>query len=151
MINKDTISAQALHIELKEMFEFGATTYAKCSEAIRSKYKMGAERFSKQYKEAHQEWSDSKKATQDKVISTTTENGLISGILSKQEGLQILSEIARGEKKVVDGNIIVPSPTDRRGAVIDLAKIEGWMAPTKTDVTTNGDNINNVYVVEYTE
>lgn len=113
------------------MFEAGDTTYAKCSEVIRSKYKMGAERFTKQYKEAHSEWSEAKKATQDKVIQAADIERLNSSIMTKQEGLLILSEIARGEKREVDGNIIVPSPTDRRGAVIDMAKIEGWIAPVK--------------------
>lgn len=139
MGNKSTISAEALHIELKELFELGDTTYAKCSEVIRSKYKMGAERFTKQYKEAHLEWSESKKATQDKVIQAADEARLNSAIMSKDEGLLILSEIARGEHRKVDGNIIVPSPTDRRGAVIDMAKIEGWIAPTKVaDVNPDG-------------
>ena len=126
------------------MFELGDTTYAKCSEVIRSKYKMGADRFTKQYKEAHSEWAESKKATQDKVIHDADEKRLNSAILNKEEGLKILTEIARGVEKIVSGNLIVPSPTDRRGAVIDMAKIEGWISPTKTDITTGGDKINSV-------
>lgn len=135
MQERTTISAEALHIELKEMFENSITTYAKCSEVIRSKYKMGAERFTKQYNEAHLEWSNSKKETQDKVIQAKDIERLEMAILEKNEGLQILTSIARGEAKIIEGNIIAPSPTDRRGAVLDIAKIEGWLAPLKVSET----------------
>jgi hypothetical protein len=144
MQEKITISAESLNLELKELFEGQITTYAKCSEVIRSKYKMGAERFTKQYNEAHREWVESKKATQDKVIQEADIERLNSAILTKEEGMKILTEIARGEKKEVDGNIIVPSPTDRRGAVIDMAKLEGWIAPTKQEVKHEGLDIKNI-------
>lgn len=135
MQERITISAEALHIELKEMFESNITTYAKCSEVIRSKYKMGAERFTKQYNEAHSDWSQAKQVTQDKVIQAKDIERLESGILDKEEGLQILTSIARGETQIAEGNIIAPSPSDRRGAVLDIAKIEGWIAPLKVAET----------------
>jgi hypothetical protein len=60
-------------------------------------------------------------------------------ILSKHDALEILTEIAQGKVKKVEGTLIIPSPSDRKGAIESIAKIEGWNAPTKseTDVTIN--------------
>lgn len=131
MSEKKKISYESLNILLKEMFESGDTTYAKCSEVIRSSYAMGAERFTKQYKEAHSEWCNLKKEVQDKVIIENDTDRLELSIISKNEALVILSSIAKGNKKEVDGNIIVPSPKDQCGAIAEMSRIQGWLAPTK--------------------
>lgn len=125
------ISYEDLNIKLKELFESGITTYLECQGAIRSKYQLGNDRYAKQYKEAHKEWSELKKVIQDKVIQANDAERLNLAILSKNEALQILTEIAKGVKVEVDGNIIVPSPKDRCGAIAEMSRIEGWNAPTK--------------------
>jgi len=56
-------------------------------------------------------------------------------ILSKYEAMGILSEIAIGKPKKVQGTIIIPTGAERRGAIETLAKIEGWNAATETKVT----------------
>jgi hypothetical protein len=56
-------------------------------------------------------------------------------ILSKHDALEILTEIAQGKVKKVEGTLIIPSPSDRKGAIESIAKIEGWNAPTKSENT----------------
>ena len=125
------ISYEDLNIKLKELFESGTTTYLECQGVIRSSYQLGNDRYAKQYKEAHKEWSDLKKSTQKEVIVANDIDRLEKAILSKNEALQILTEIAKGTKTEVDGNIIVPSPKDRCGAIAEMSRIEGWNAPSK--------------------
>lgn len=145
MTHKSSISEESLNIELKAIFESGETTYAKCSEVIRSKYKMGAERFTKAYHLAHTEWSELKKKAQSKVIDESETQRLKTAIIDKNEALEILSRQARGEKREVDGNIIVPSPSDVRGSIETIAKMEGWIAPTKSEVAITDKTINVTY------
>ena len=128
------ISYENFNIELKELFEGGSTTFGNLWELVSTKYKIGKARFAKQYKEAHSEWVELKRAVQEDVIQATTSDRLNSAIMQKDEALSILSEIARGKEEEVGGNIIVPSPSDRRGAVMDMATIQGWKAPTKQEV-----------------
>lgn len=56
-------------------------------------------------------------------------------ILSKHQALEILTEIAVGKPKKVEGQIVMPSANERRGAIETMAKIEGWEAPKKTENT----------------
>jgi len=133
---KTKISYEGLDLELKLLFESGVTTYAKCSEVIRSKYSMGADRFTKQYKESHAEWANKKKETHDKVVSDKDEDRLKKAIITKERALQVLSEIAEGKEREVKGNIIVPSPKDQCAAIETVARIEGWVI-NKSEVKVN--------------
>ena len=49
--------------------------------------------------------------------------------------MEILTEIAQGKAKKIDGKIIMPSFTDRKGAIETLGKFDGWIAPTETKLT----------------
>jgi len=61
-------------------------------------------------------------------------------ILSKHDALEILTEIAQGKVKKVEVTVIIRSPSDRKGAIESIAKIEGWNAPTKSEnINTNID------------
>lgn len=55
-------------------------------------------------------------------------------ILTKLEAMEILTEIAEGKAKKIDGKIIIPSFTDRSRAIETLGKFDGWNAPTETNV-----------------
>lgn len=56
-------------------------------------------------------------------------------ILTKHQALEILTEIAQGKAKKVEGQIIMPSPNERKGAIETMMKMEGWTAPIKTENT----------------
>lgn len=63
-------------------------------------------------------------------------------ILQKHEALEILTEIAIGKPKKVEGQIIMPSANERRGAIETMAKLEGWEATKKIDHTITTPIIN---------
>lgn len=140
MENKVSISYKDLEIKLIELFEEGVTTYAKCSEVIRSKYKMGAERFTKQYTETHSNWAKLKKEAISESICAKDKDRLETSIMKKERALEILTEIAEGKTRVESDEIIVPSDKDRIGAISELAKYQGWHAPTKTANTDSSGN-----------
>lgn len=52
-------------------------------------------------------------------------------ILQKHEALEILTEIAIGKPKRVEGQVIMPTANERRGAIETMAKLEGWEASKK--------------------
>jgi hypothetical protein len=58
-----------------------------------------------------------------------------SDILSKEEAMVILTEIAKGGAKDVGDKTIIPNPADRKSAIEVLAKLNGWEAPKKTETT----------------
>jgi len=74
--------------------------------------------------------------------NTKTELGIVEeqsvakrNILTKLEAMEILTEIAQGKAKKIDGKIIMPSFAERKGAIETLGKFDGWIAPTETKVT----------------
>jgi hypothetical protein len=58
-----------------------------------------------------------------------------SDILSKEEAMAILTEIAKGGAKDVGDKTIIPNPAERKSAIEVLAKLNGWEAPKKTETT----------------
>ena len=73
-------------------------------------------------------------AKTEQTIATEKE-AVRKAILQKHEALEILTEIAVGKPKKVEGQIVMPSANERRGAIETMAKIEGWEAPKKTENT----------------
>lgn len=138
-----SISIELLNFELKELFESGLTTNTECWGVIKSKYRIGTTRFGKEYNVAKKEWAEAKKNLQIKVIAEKDTERLEMAIIGKNEGLQILSKIARGEIREVEGNIIVPSATDIRGAVLDIAKIQGWIVLKTANTDAEGNTAQN--------
>ncbi len=72
-------------------------------------------------------------------------------ILTKIQALEILSEIAQGKdissNDNTKENTNESKPQDRIKAIDQIAKIEGWNAPQKTDLTTNGKELNTTIIV----
>lgn len=64
-------------------------------------------------------------------------------ILSKHERLEIASKIAKGESWKVGKTVMIPNGSDRLKALDYLAKVDGDYMATKTDITTQGEKINN--------
>lgn len=57
-------------------------------------------------------------------------------ILSKNDGLEILTEIAQGKAKKVEGEIFMPSFNERTNAIKTIASLEGWEAPKQIEDVT---------------
>ncbi len=55
-------------------------------------------------------------------------------ILSKHQALEILTEIAEGKPKKVEGQIVMPSFNERTTAIKTMASFEGWEAAKEQKV-----------------
>ena len=81
------------------------------------------------------------------IVIATEKEAVKRAILDKHEVLEILSEIALGRPKKIEGQIILPSANERRAAIETMAKFQGWFAPTKLDHTSNGKEITNKVII----
>jgi hypothetical protein len=115
-----------------EMFSDYLVEFGKISEVT----------FNIDWKKANATHSEYRESIKNKIIDASAKEEIKvikRNILTKHDALEILTEIAQGKVKKVEGTLIIPSPSDRKGAIESIAKIEGWNAPTKseTDVTIN--------------
>ena len=106
-----------------------------------SKFKLSEPTFVKYWKLANETYLEQRNAINEAKLedSIKTEKEAVKrNILTKNDALEILTEIAQGKVKKVEGTLIIPSPSDRKGAIESIAKIEGWNAPTKSEnINTN--------------
>ena len=103
-----------------------------------SKFELTEQTFVRYWKKANESHKQQRELINNAKIDTTiaTEKEAVKkAILSKHEALEILTEIAVGKPKKVEGQIVMPSANERRGAIETMAKIEGWEAPKKTENT----------------
>lgn len=103
-----------------------------------SKFELSEQTFVRYWKQANESHKEQRNlinnAKTEQTIATEKES-VKKAILQKHEALEILTEIAIGKPKKVEGQIIMPSANERRGAIETMAKIEGWEAPKKTENT----------------
>ena len=103
-----------------------------------SKFELTEQTFVRYWKQANENHKEQRElinnAKTEQTIETEKE-AVKKAILQKHEALEILTEIARGKAKKIDGQIIMPSPNERKGAIETMAKLEGWEAPKKTENT----------------
>jgi hypothetical protein len=95
--------------------------------------------FNIDWKKANATHSEYRESIKNKIIDASAKEEIKAvkrNILSKHDALEILTEIAQGKVKKVEGTLIIPSPSDRKGAIESIAKIEGWNAPNKLDIST---------------
>ena len=103
-----------------------------------SKFQLTEKTFCIYWKTANTQHSE-RLNERNKVIeeerTALAKETLKKDILTKHRALEILTEIAVGKPKKVEGQIVMPSANERRGAIETMAKIEGWEAPKKTENT----------------
>lgn len=103
-----------------------------------SKFELSEQTFVRYWKQANESHKEQRNlinnAKTEQTIATEKES-VKKAILQKHEALEILTEIAIGKPKKVEGQIVMPSANERRGAIETMAKIEGWEAPKKTENT----------------
>ena len=83
----------------------------------------------------------------EKVQDDAKIMSLQSAILTRNESLEILSKISKGNVRKVGEDVIIPSDADRTRAIQQLSKMQGWETE-RVDVTTNGRDINSNSVTE---
>jgi len=78
----------------------------------------------------------------EEVLVANAREAVKKAILNREECLEILSSIAKGSARKVKAHdqVLIPSDNERTGAIKQLSKMEGWDAPTKTELAgTNGE------------
>jgi hypothetical protein len=112
------------------------------------KNKRTVERYIKQAREHNRIRLQEQERIKDEVLAEQIKEAFKRDILSKTEALEILSKIAKGgareipvktilkdgEKKYVEWELHYPSDGERKQAITQLAKMEGWEVPQKIDV-----------------
>lgn len=142
---------------LSEM-DFGAS-YTECMQLCATKWNLPKGTFVRYWKEASESYLAANlkdKQVQAEVREQAVRLRALEAIMSKEERMQVLTQIARGEIPLVkhivvslgdnQGSVIkerevVPTWRDRRDAVAELNKMEGDYAPLKKDITSNGESI----------
>ena len=96
--------------------------------------------FSRHWKKAVEIQREQRKKINDKIFRKTVRhemNRLNESIIKKDEALEILSKLAKGEAWKVGDNIIAPSASERISAIKQMSLMEGWDVPTDKNTTNN--------------
>jgi len=93
----------------------------------------------KEYNKSRLDRTEKIKAnTEDEEIKKAAK----SNILSRSKSLEILSKIAEGSARKIGDELEIPTDGDRIRAIQQLAKMEGWEAPEKKEITgKDGTNL----------
>jgi len=144
--------------EILSEMDFGIT-YTECMQLNHSKWKLTEGTFVRYWKTASEMYlraNERDKQVQAEVREQVIKNRALNAIMSKEERMEILTKIGRGEIPLVkhivvslgdnQGSVIkerevVPTWRDRRDAVAELNKMEGDYAPLRKDITSNGESI----------
>lgn len=102
------------------------------------KFRLSERTFDNYWKQANDIYSERRETINKAKIEesiTQEKEAQKTLILNKIERMKIAEEIAIGKAKRIDGNIVMPSPSDRLKALDYLSKIEGDYAPKDINVT----------------
>ena len=99
-------------------------------------------------------------SAKDAVLVSKAKDTVKKAIMSREELLEFYSneiqdykDTKSGKKKAISvgGVIIMPTFQDAKNAGAEIAKIQGYYAPAKSDVTTNGKELQTLIQVEVIE
>ena len=125
--------------------------YKDCFELIRTKSDIVRSTFSNYWNQANEHYRIKQETINKELASVELEQkkeSLKKAILSRDERMEILTKIAKGEipltkPMVCDGVIqhvlVVPNWMDRKNAISELNKMDGSYAPTKSEVDLTGE------------
>lgn len=123
---------------LEELKKSPLLSFGEMFSKYSAKFSKTEKTFSKDWKQAQkqlQEWQKSiNEEVAKQVISTEVEERK-KGIMQKIDVLKFLSDVVRGKGREIDGEKFFPSYRERISAAAQLAKMEGWEAPIKQEVT----------------
>jgi hypothetical protein len=138
--------------EILGEMDFGIT-YKACMQLNQSKWKLTEGTFVRYWKEASTRYlaaNEKEQKAKEVVRAEMAKERVKKAILTKEERLEILSQIARGDlsyKQEVPSKFgpqtvtAWPSFNDRKGAVAEINKMEGDYAPIQKDITSKGGSI----------
>lgn len=146
--NKENIITEIL-IEIEKGFGFNH-----CQDVFGLNWALPPTTFKRYWKIASQRYREQQLANQNILAGISLEaekERLKKAILTKDERMEILSQIARGEMEmtkhiVCDGVIqereIDPAWNDRKNAIAELNKMDGSYSPIQTDIMSGGEKLN---------
>jgi hypothetical protein len=105
------------------------------------KSKRSVELYIKQAKEYNQSRLVKQEQAKDEALTAEAVESLKKGILTRNEALKILSDIATGRARKIEKDILAPTDGDRTRAIQQLSKMEGWDAPAQLDINATQDVI----------
>jgi hypothetical protein len=134
--NKENIITDIL-IQLEEGTERG-----KCLSKIVEKWQISSRTFDRHWKVANERHLINRQSINTVIAEVYVEaekERFKKAILSKDEALQILTDIANGKKTLVGKGSLIPTFAERRMAIQTMADIQGWKSDTKIQVSGNID------------
>lgn len=155
--NKENIITDLL-IELEK-----GISYTECARLNEGKWGLPRNTFLRYWKESNARHLIVQQKIQNALAEYTLKQEkkrLRKAILSKEERMYILTDIATGDitvtKPVVCNGVIqdyitTPNCIDRRGAIAELNKMDGSYSPIRTDLTTNGKDIETKSSIDLTK
>ena len=111
------------------------------------KNKRTIERYVREAKEYNINRIHRQEKIRDEELTAETKKSLKSDILTRNESLKVLSDIANGNISELRGETLVTYNSDRIRAIQQLSKMQGWEIE-KIDVTTKGDAIASAMIFE---
>ena len=98
------------------------------------------ERYYKKAQEYNQTRIDKQEKARDEVLVEKAKEAIKSAIISRNEALEILSKIASGGGRKVEGELMIPTDSERVRAIGQMGKMQGWETPIKTAFTDSEGN-----------
>lgn len=127
--NKENIVNEML-LELEK-----GITYSECLVVNGSKWLLPSTTFTRYWKVANERHSEKQELIKAELLSVSIDSEkdkLKSAIFTKEQAMKLLVKIAKNKET---------RDTDKINAVKTMADLEGWKAPVKSDLTTNGKDI----------
>jgi hypothetical protein len=109
------------------------------------KFALTRQTFDKYWKLANEAYLEQREAINNAKMEQSIESekeAVKKAILSKHEALEILSEIAKGKHKKVEGHLVIVTANEQKNAIETMAKLQGWNEATK--IQTDASIIFNI-------
>lgn len=119
----------------------GNVSFNSVYELNRTKYNLHRPTFSKYWKLANERYWEEYKEVKKMKFKESLKNAKSETkkqIITKEQALEILSEIAQGTERRIRTDageeVIFPSASEQIRAIDQMSKIEGWIAPQKINM-----------------
>ena len=104
------------------------------------KNRRTVERYVKQAREYNKTRIQKQEKAKDEVLIAEAKESLKKAILTREESLEILSNIAKGVARKLQDEVLIPSDGDRTRAIQQLAKMQGWDEAQRIENTITINN-----------
>ena len=117
-------------------------------EYIRTIHKMERQRSLRLYDKYYQEAQQERNRLKADMGIKKVEQAVNEAILTRNERMEIASNIAKGKAWRVGDQLMIPSASDRLKALEYLSKVDGDFAATKHDIKVEGTGVDGFLIEE---